>query len=340
MGGRGSARSRHPVVSFGSAEPLSVGVEEEFFIVQGDTLDTAPLYSSLTPEPESSLKAELFECLVETTTPICANACDLLRELQRLRTDLAQRAEELGTSIVAIGTHPFARGEGQPIVPVPRYRRMAKQLGDAIYRQLVCGLHVHVAMPDPETCVRTFEAVVPWLPVLLGLSANSPFAEGRPTGLRSSRAERLLELPSGGTPPILCDWGDWERAAGDDEARRHWDAWPRPGYGTLEVRVMDQQTDLHRSAGFAALIRALCVAATADAPYDRERYARERARAAREWVDPLALRALVEPASRELGEWPLVEQLFAARPEAERQLELGPHEALRDAVERSVVFDS
>ena len=103
---------------------------------------------------------------------------------------------------------------------------------------------------------------------------------------------------------------------------------------------MDQQTDLRRSAGFAALIRALCVAATADAPYDREQYARERARAARERIDPSALRALVEPAARELGEWPLVEELLVARPEAERQLEFGPEEALRDAAERTVVFDA
>ena len=327
-------------MSFGSAAPFSVGVEEEFFFVDADTLETAPLFSRLVPEEGSRLKAEVFECLVETTTPICADAGEVLCELQRLRADVSRRANTYGASVVAIGTHPFARGERQPIVPVPRYLRMAEELGDAIDSQLVCGLHVHVAMADPETCLRTFEAVVPWLPVLLALSANSPFAEGEATGLRSTRAERLLEMPTGGTPPVLRNWSDWERATGGDESRRHWDAWPRPGYGTLEVRVMDQQTDVRRSAGFAALIRALCLAVPVEAPYDRERYALDRARAAREAVDPLALRDLVEPAARELGEWPLVEDVLAAEPEAGRQLELGPNAALRDAARRTVVFEA
>jgi carboxylate-amine ligase len=226
-------------VSWGSAPPFSLGVEEELFLVDADTLDTAPVFEQIVPEPGERLKPELFACIVETTTPVCRNADEVFAELQRLRAEVRKRAHAVGATIVASGTHPLARGEGQPLVPLPRYERLRKELGPQLPTQLVCGLHVHVAMPDEETALRAYEALMPWLPVLLALSANSPFAEGCVTGLRSDRALRLLELPTGGTPPQLPDWSAWERATAGDDTRRHWDAWPRPEHGTLEVRVMD-----------------------------------------------------------------------------------------------------
>ena len=151
-------------------------------------------------------------------------------------------------------------------------------------------------MPDEAAALRAFEGVVPWLPVLLALSANSPYAEGEATGLRSTRAERLLLMPTGGTPPPLPDWSAWEQATAGDDTRRHWDAWPRPEHGTLEVRVMDQQTDVRRSAGFAAIVQAL-VRAVVDGeiePYDRELYALRRREAARSAPDPAEVAALAE----------------------------------------------
>ena len=81
--------------------------------------------------------------------------------------------------------------------------------------------------------------------------------EGAATGLRSTRARRLLLLPTGGTPPLLPDWSAWEEVTAGDDTRRHWDAWPRPEHGTLEVRILDQQTDVRRSAGFAAIVQSL-----------------------------------------------------------------------------------
>jgi carboxylate-amine ligase len=184
-------------------------------------------------------------------------------------------------------------------------------------------------MPDGDTALRAFEGVIPWLPVLLALSANSPHAEREATGLRSTRADRLLEMPTGGTPPLLPDWAAWETATAGDDTRRHWDAWPRPEHGTLEVRIMDQQTDVRRSAACAGLVREL-VMAVADnehAPYDRELYARRRADAARIPADPTdvaALRTIVGPSV-----------IFDDPPEAERQLKLGPEAALRELASRS-----
>jgi carboxylate-amine ligase len=327
---------------FGAAPPWSLGVEEEFILVDAETFDTTPAFSRIVGEPTERMKPELFECIVEITTPVVAGAEEVRRSLRGLRRELAARSAAEGVRVHAAGAHAFARGAGQPIVPVRRYKQMAAELGDAIYRQLVCGLHVHVSVSDTETCLRAFEGVVPWLPVLLALSANSPFAEGEATGLRSERSSRLLEMPTGGTPPVLRSWSDWQEATGQNSTRRHWDAWPRPEHGTLEVRVADQQTDVRRSAGLAALLQGL-VATLAEGehePIDRREYRRLRDEAARRDPDSSAVAALAglaESAARSLGGWPLVEELLAGRPEAERQLELGPAAALRDAVERSLV---
>ena len=320
-------------MTFGSAPTFSLGIEEELFIVDAETLDAAPLFEQLVPEPGPRFKPELFACIVETTTPVCRDSREALDAMRRLRSEVAGRAAAAGATIVASGTHPLARGTAQPLVSLPRYDRMRKELGDVVFTQLVCGLHVHVAMPDADTALRAFEGIVPWLPVLLALSANSPYAEGEVTGLRSTRAERLLLMPTGGTPPLLRDWQAWEDATEGDETRRHWDAWPRPEHGTLEVRVMDQQTDVQRSAGLAAIVQALVatVANSEPEPYDRALYAQLRSDAARLPPDArelLALGGLIEQAAQDLGSGELVRQVFIGRPEAERQLELGPRGVL------------
>lgn len=331
-------------MNFGSSTPWSLGVEEELYLVDPVTLDTAPVFDHGVGSPPR-LKPELFAALVETTTPICRDAGEVLGELGRLRAQASARAAAAGASVVAIATHPLARGQGQPIVNEPRYVKMVAELGDAVYRQFVCGLHVHVGVPSREASLRALEGLLPWLPTAISLAANSPFMEGEDSGLRSVRISRLAELPSGGAPPVLRTWADWEDATrGRDYTRIWWDARPHPNYGTLEIRVADQQTDVRRSAGLAALFQALAatLAETERDPLDRDEYRRLRDDASRAAPDPgrvAALRRLAEPAARSLGGWSLVEELLVGRPEAERQLELGPAAALRHAVERSLVFD-
>jgi carboxylate-amine ligase len=318
---------------FGNAPAFSLGVEEELLLIDSETLDLVPAFEQVVPDPGERIKPELFACLLEIATTPWEDVEHALWQLQELRADVRARAESHGVTAIASGTHPTASAVGQMILPYERYERIREQLGDKLTTQVVCGLHVHVAMPGETTCLRAFECVVPWLPVLLALSANSPFLEGKPTGLRSTRAERLLLLPTGGTPPLLPDWAAWEEATAGDDTRRHWDAWPRPEHGTLEVRVMDQQTDVHRSAGLAAIVQALASIGldSAPEPYDRALYARRRADAARLPLDQgevAALRELVEPYARELGGWDLAEHVLGGRPEAEHQLELGPAAAL------------
>jgi carboxylate-amine ligase len=330
-------------VSFGDSAPGSIGVEEELFLVDAESFETVPLFPEVVPDPGPRLKPELFACIVEITTPVCANADEALAELVRLRGEVASRAAQHGATILAAGAHPTAVGADQPIVPEQRYLDLVAKAGERIHRQLVCGLHVHVGMPDAETCLRAYEGIVSWLPTVLALSANSPFDEGRDSGMRSARAGRLSELPRGGPPPVFRSWQEWELATGPDYTRYHWDVRPHPRFGTLEVRIPDQQTDVRRSAAFAALVQAL-VLGVGDGehePYDRGLYVSRRTAAA---TGPpaanelQALDALVQPAASELGTWHAIEDLLERPPEAERQLELGLPAAVRDLAERSLAW--
>jgi carboxylate-amine ligase len=295
---------------FGAAPPWSLGVEEELMLVDAQTLEPArDGYSRVFGEATERIKPELFESFVEITTPVVETAEEVETELRALRHEVAERAAAQGYALLATGSHPAARGP-VPIVPVERYERLKAKLGPRLCRQRVCGLHVHVSVPDPDTCLRAFEGVVPQLPALLAASANSPFWDGEESGWRSIRSQILLEMPTGGTPPVLRSWDDWRAASREDSTRRHWDAWPRPEYGTLEVRVMDQPTSLRRTVELAAEVQQLVreAAETGGEPLHRAEYEAARQQAARE----------------------------GGGPEAERQLELGPQAAAREIAARTL----
>jgi glutamate---cysteine ligase / carboxylate-amine ligase len=289
---------------FGSAPPWSLGVEEELMLVDAETLEPArDGFSRVFGDATERIKPELFESFVEITTNVVETPEEAEAELRSLRNEVTERAAAHGLAVLATGSHPTARRR-VPFVPVDRYRRLKAELGPRLYRQHVCGLHVHVSMPDPETCLRAFEGIVPQLPGLLAASANSPYWDSAASGWRSIRSQILLEMPTGGTPPLLRSWDDWQRASRDDSTRRHWDAWPRPEYGTLEVRVLDQPTSLRRTAELTAEV---------------QRLVREAADAGGKLFDRSEYEALRSAAGREGG-----------GPEAERQLELGPEDALRE----------
>lgn len=289
---------------FGAAPPWSLGAEEELMLVDAETLEPArDGFSRVFGEATVRIKPELFESFVEITTTDVETPEEIGAQLRALRNEVAERAAAHGLSVLATGSHPTARGR-VPLVPVERYWRLKAQLGPRLYRQQVCGLHVHVAVPDPDSCLRAFEGILPRLPGLLAASANSPYWEGAESGWRSVRSRILLEMPTGGTPPRLRSWDDWEAATQGDSKRRHWDAWPRPEYGTLEVRVLDHPTSLRRTVELAAEVQRLVreAAETDGSPFDRAEYTAQR-----------------EAAGRDGG-----------GPEAERQLELGPEGAVRE----------
>jgi carboxylate-amine ligase len=230
------------------------------------------------------LKAELFAAVIELNTGICDSAEQAAEELADLRVEAKKRVARHGLVLAAAGTWPTAVSEEQPITQDEGYLRFVEYAGSAARRQFCCGLHVHVGMHSPEACMQTLESVLPWLPVVLAVSANSPYVAGRESGLASARAETLSLLPRSGAPPVFASYADWEAFAerllrlglADEYTRIWWDVRPHPRFGTLEIRMPDQPTGLDTSAAFAVLVR--CLAADADSapPADRGTYAENR----------------------------------------------------------------
>jgi glutamate---cysteine ligase / carboxylate-amine ligase len=332
--------------AFGRSSPWSVGVEEELFVLDAETLEPVPVPSAVLDG--GRFKAELFASVLELNTGICADAREAGRELAGLRAEAKRRAAEAGLSLAAAGTWPTAVSEEQPITPDEGYRAFVDYAGPAARRQYCSGLHVHVGVSSPEECLERLEAVLPWLPLVLALSVNSPFTAGRETGLASTRAELLALLPRSGAPPVFSSYADWERFAerlvelglADDISRIWWDVRPHPRYGTLELRMPDQPTRLEATIAFAALLRALVIAAEPGLPADRglfaqNRWAALRFGAAAELVHPDGSRLVSVPELLdELLVWLALEGDEHVRPllaldQAGEQLELGRREGLR-----------
>ena len=189
---------------FGESTPWSVGVEEELMVLDGETLALSPRAAELIERrcrtPRRALQERAFASALELNSGVCESAgnADVIAELRRLGTQLAK---ERGLELAAAGTHPFSRPKDQEIVDEPRYTEFVEYLGISARRQGVSGLHLHVGMPSAEACFQALEATLPWLPVILAMSANSPYLAGEETGLASNRAEVLAQLPGAARCP-------------------------------------------------------------------------------------------------------------------------------------------
>jgi carboxylate-amine ligase len=349
-----------PVIphAFGESGEWTVGIEEELFVLDAATLEPVPVPTDLIDGKR--LKAELFASVLELNTGVCASVPAAAEELRALRTDAKRRAAEHGLVLAACGSWPPARPEEQAITADEGYLRFVEYAGPSARRQFVSGLHVHVGVESPEACIRRLEAVLPWLPVVLAVSANSPYLAGRETGLASNRAETLALLPRAGAPPVFGSYGEWERFAerllelglADEYTRIWWDVRPHPRFGTLEVRMPDQPTRLAVTVAFAALLQALVAASNPDGAADRGVYEQNRWAALRygvkaELIHPDGSRLASAPdlvgelrerlgaVVSELGTADLVAPLEGLA-QAEEQLEIGRRDGLRPLCEHLV----
>ena len=337
-----------------------MGVEEELLLVDEQTLEPVAAAASIVERAGDGVKHELMATFVETATSICDSPQEAYDEVRALRRRVAEAAAPDALRALAIGSHPFASPDDAPIVDNPDYLEFAAAVGPAARRQGVCGLHVHIGMPDPETCFRAHEGVLPWLPLVLALSANSPWFRGEETGLLSTRAEVLATLPRSGVPPSFGSWDGWvatmERwiRAGvlKKPTQTWWDIRIHPALGTLEIRAPDQPTDVERTGAFIGLLHALAAwAAEGDGrPASRADAHTNRFFASRFGPDaslihpdedrlvpvPVLYAELLE----RLGSFPdhgLLAPFDPAHSEAQRQLAAGdPRAACADAVERSL----
>jgi carboxylate-amine ligase len=346
--------------NFGRA--LTVGVEEELWILDAETLELAPRVQTLVAGVDGRtlpgvLKTELHASVVELTNVVAASPDEAVDRIAELRRAAAAVAQASGLTVAAAGSHPTSRPEEQEIVPDERYRDFVAYAGPSARRQGVSGLHVHVGMPSADACYRVLETILPWLPLVLALSANSPYLAGQETGMRSMRAEVLALLPRAGAPPALRSYAEWEafveRMVETGLASTYtsfwWDVRPNPQFGTLEIRAPDQPTSLEHTRAFVRLLHALCAWAL-DAPprpfdpSERGIYAQNRWAAARfgphgKLIHPDRAEALTVPEL--LAELPVDANGFDGLTcEADRQLDVGQDDGLRavcaDLVERSV----
>jgi carboxylate-amine ligase len=196
---------------------------------------------------------------------VCRTPGDVDVQLRQLREYVTRIAQEQGLRVGSAGTHPFSLFERQRITARDRYRNLVDQLQYVARRELIFGLHVHVAVDDPDKAIQVVNGLLPHLAPLLALSASSPFWRGEPTGLSSSRQMIFAAFPRSGPPPRFRNYADYAEVVGQlektgciaDYTHIWWDIRPHPRLGTVEVRICDSVTHVEDAVAIAAYCQAL-----------------------------------------------------------------------------------
>ena len=256
--------------AFGKGDPFTLGVEEEYQLLDGQTLDLVQHIETMLDavsghELEDRINPELMQSVIEITTPVCRTAGDVSRELLKLRRYVTEVAHSKGLRVGSAGTHPFSLFERQRITAKDRYRALIDQMQYIARRELIFGMHVHVAVDDPEKAIKVVNGLLPQLGPLLALSASSPFWRGDPTGLASSRQMVFSAFPRSGPPPRFRDYADYAEVVGQlertgcitDYTSIWWDIRLHPRLGTVEIRICDAATRVEDAVAIAAYCQSL-----------------------------------------------------------------------------------
>ncbi len=250
--------------AFGGSEPFTLGIEEELLLVDRETRRLAPVAAEVLKAIDAHERAvshEVYSASIELRSPPRPDAGDGGRELARLRA----AARDAGATLIGAGIHPDGALGDAPLVDLERYRLVGGAMRGLMQRTPECALHVHVGMPDPETAVRVFNGIRSHLPLLLALSANSPFWFGRDSGFASARFPLVRSYPRRGVPRAFRGLSDYAEtiaavtAAGElaDYTFVWWDVRLHPRLGTIELRELDAQSRVEDATAIAALIQAL-----------------------------------------------------------------------------------
>jgi carboxylate-amine ligase len=248
----------------------TVGIEEEFFVVDGrgrPTSGTDELVHGIDPPGilEGRLDHELFKFVIETQTPTIATMDDAGDQLRAVRGALVEHAASAGYRIAAAGLHPAAKWRELEHAEKPRYAAQLDRIQYPQHRNTTAGLHVHVGVDDAEKAVWIANELRWFLPIMLALSANSPYWNGFDTGLASARAKVFEGLPNTGMPTAfggIEEYLDFERLmletnSINDRGELWWDVRPHTGLGTVEVRTPDAQADPDRVLAIVEYVHAL-----------------------------------------------------------------------------------
>ena len=335
--------------NFGCEEPFAIGVEEELLLVDAgmDLAGHASRVLRRADPDEGDLSDELFTSMIEAKSEVSRTAAEATATLREARREVLAS----GSRLLGAGVHPSAESGEADVRESARYVAIARML-QGILRTPICGQHVHVGMPDPETAVRAYNGIRTHVPLINALAANSPFWFGEDSGLASSRTVIFRSYPRAAMAPQFADFDDFCQvtrqvcAAADLDDYTHiwWDARIHPGLGTIEVRAPDAQFDLRRVAALAALVHCLArVEAERDQGWipAREALAESAFQATRHGLAAKLLDRDAEPvAAAELGKrtlelaWPAAAELGCERELAhvETVLEKGSGADLQRAV--------
>ena len=256
--------------AFGKSDAYTLGVEEEYMLLDGETFDLVQHIDSVLAavsghELETRINPELMQSVLEIATPVCRTPADVEEQLRKIRGYVCEVARAQGLRVGSAGTHPFSLFERQRITARDRYRNLVDQLQYVARRELIFGLHIHVAVDDPEKAVQVVNGLLLHLPQLLALSASSPFWRGEPTGLSSSRQMVFAAFPRSGPPPRFKDYADYAAVVGQlektgciaDYTHIWWDIRLHPRLGTVEIRICDATTRMEDVVALTAYCQAL-----------------------------------------------------------------------------------
>jgi carboxylate-amine ligase len=256
--------------AFGKGDPYTLGVEEEYMLLDSTTFDLVQHIDTVLAavegsELESIVRPELMQSVLEISTPVCKNIRDVDHQLRKLRTAVTEIAREKDMRVGSAGTHPFSLFERQRITARDRYRALVDQMQYVARRELIFGMHIHVAIDDPEKAIKVVNGLLVHLPQFLGLSASSPFWRGEPTGLASTRQLVFAAFPRSGPPPRFRDYADYAEVVGQlertgciaDYTHIWWDIRPHPRIGTVEIRICDAVTRVEDAVAITAYCQSL-----------------------------------------------------------------------------------
>jgi len=248
----------------------SFGIEEEYFLGDAKTLDVRhrtpeDFFRALDLSTGGQSMQEMLQAQMEVATNVHVDVRDAREELKFLRQEAGKVAAQFGLAIMACGTHPTALWRDSQLTPKARYQSMVEDLRIVGYRNMLCGMHVHVALPDPSKRLNVMCAMIPYLPMFIALACSSPFWNGHATGLKGYRLAAYDELPRTGLPELFCTEDEYngyvqtlvQSGVMPDESYIWWAMRPSMRHPTLELRATDCCTKADDAIAIASLYRAL-----------------------------------------------------------------------------------
>ncbi len=248
---------------------LTLGVEEEYQIIDGDTRELTSYVGDVLEQGavlfRDQVKPELLQSQVEIGSHVCRNIREARQEVTRLRSMVSEIAERNGCRIVSAATHPFSRWQDQIITEKDRYKALLSTMKVIAQRLLIFGMHVHIGIPDRQMRIDVMNQLTYFMPHVLSLSTSSPFWLGQYTGLKSYRSVIFEDLPRTGLPEHFETAAEYDQFVDilvktkciDEPTKIWWDIRPHPKFPTLEIRVCDAMTRVNDAIAVVALLQAL-----------------------------------------------------------------------------------